>query len=101
MTQRITAIYEDGVLRPLSPLNLTEHSKVEIAVYQSSSQSDEQSHREMVDKILLDSGLWSPVQDASDEILTPLSDQRRQELADLLAVGGPLSEAINEEREGR
>jgi len=100
MTQRVTAIYEDGVLRPLSPLKLTEHSKVEIAVYQSSPQNDEQTHREMVDRILLDSELWSPAHNSS-EISEPLSDQRRQELADLLAVGGPLSDVINEDREGR
>lgn len=33
MTQTIEAIYEDGVLRPLTPLkNLKEHSKVRVTV---------------------------------------------------------------------
>jgi len=32
MSKNIEAIYEDGVLRPLSPLKLKEHEKVRITV---------------------------------------------------------------------
>jgi len=34
MAHRITAIYEDGILRPLPPLDLPEHSQVEIDIHQ-------------------------------------------------------------------
>src|SRR6267154_281655 len=101
MTQRVTAIYEDGVLRPLSPLELTEHSKVEITVFQITQEGDQQSHRERVDKALADAGLWSPALVRDADTLLPLSAERRQELADLFSIGGPVSELINEERESR
>ena len=32
MDQTITAIYENGVLRPLTPLALPEHTEVEISI---------------------------------------------------------------------
>jgi predicted DNA-binding antitoxin AbrB/MazE fold protein len=32
MSRNIEAIYEDGVLKPLSPLKLNEHQKVKITV---------------------------------------------------------------------
>jgi predicted DNA-binding antitoxin AbrB/MazE fold protein len=100
MTQTVTAIYEDGVLRPLSPLELTEHSKVEITVFEISQERDQQSHREKVDKALADAGLLSTARGTNDGASLPLSAERRQELADLFSVGGPVSDVINEDREG-
>jgi predicted DNA-binding antitoxin AbrB/MazE fold protein len=35
MAYRVTAIYEDGALRPLFPLELPEHSQVEIDIHHS------------------------------------------------------------------
>jgi len=32
MTQHVDAIYEDGVLKPLKPLNLSEHERVRVSV---------------------------------------------------------------------
>jgi len=32
MAEQVTAIYEDGVLKPLVPLNLAEHQRVRITV---------------------------------------------------------------------
>lgn len=32
MSQNIQAIYEDGVLKPLSPLDLKEHERVQVSV---------------------------------------------------------------------
>ena len=47
MTQTIEAIYEEGVLRPLQPLNgLTEHSKVKVTI-----EADEQGTHPMADLI--------------------------------------------------
>ena len=32
MVQHIDAVYEDGVLKPLEPLNLSEHQRVRVSV---------------------------------------------------------------------
>jgi hypothetical protein len=36
MSQEIDAIYEDGVLRPLEPVNLREHEQVRLSIEQAS-----------------------------------------------------------------
>lgn len=36
MPKNIEAVYEDGVLKPLSPLNLKEHEKVRISLEKES-----------------------------------------------------------------
>ena len=43
MTQNIQAVYENGVLRPLQPLDLPENSVVEIDVRDVSETTDEKS----------------------------------------------------------
>jgi predicted DNA-binding antitoxin AbrB/MazE fold protein len=37
MSRNIEVIYEDGVLKPLSPLNLKEHEKVKITLEEGES----------------------------------------------------------------
>jgi hypothetical protein len=49
---KVTAIYEDGVLRPQSPLELLERSRVEIAIYQVDSSADCPAHRDQVNQAL-------------------------------------------------
>jgi predicted DNA-binding antitoxin AbrB/MazE fold protein len=101
MAQRITAIYEDGILRPLSPLELPEHSQVEIDIHQVSSATDRLSHRDQVKQALVKAGLSLPSVDTTAGTATRLSPERREELARLFAVGGPISELISEDRKGR
>jgi predicted DNA-binding antitoxin AbrB/MazE fold protein len=101
MRQRITAIYEDGVLRPLSQLDLPEHSKVEIDIYQVSSATDRPAHREQLNQALVKAGLSRPSADTTTHAATQLSPERREELARLFSVGGPVCEFISEDREGR
>jgi predicted DNA-binding antitoxin AbrB/MazE fold protein len=101
MAQRITAVYEDGVLRPLSPLELPEHSQVEIDIHQVSSAIDRPAHRDQVNQALVKAGLSLPCIDTTAPAATRLSPERREELARLFSVGGPVSELISEDREGR
>jgi predicted DNA-binding antitoxin AbrB/MazE fold protein len=101
MAQRITAIYEDGVLRPLSPLELPEHSQVEIDIHQVPSATDRSAHRDQVNQALVKAGLSLPSIDTTARTATQLSPERREELAQLFSTGGPVSELISEEREGR
>ena len=60
MAQRVKAIYEDGVLRPLSPLELPEHSQVEIDIHQVASAADRPVHRDQVNQALIKAGLSLP-----------------------------------------
>lgn len=74
MPEIITAVYENGVLRPLSPLLLQEHQTVQIQVLVSSHPPSEE--------------------------MVPFSKQERQELAKRMGQrpGLPLSEIIIEDR---
>jgi predicted DNA-binding antitoxin AbrB/MazE fold protein len=101
MAQRITAIYEDGVLRPLSPLELPEHSQVEIDIHRVSSATDSPAHRNQVNQALVKASLSLPSIDKTARSATRLSPERREELARLFSVGGPISELISEDREAR
>ena len=101
MRQRITAIYEDDVLRPLSQLELPEHSQVEIDIHQVSSATDRPTHRDQINQALVKAGLSLPSIDTTALSATQLSPERREELARLFTVGGPVSEFISEDREGR
>jgi len=101
MAQRIKAIYEDGVLRPLSPLELPEHSQVEIDIHQVASATNSLAHRDQVNQVLVKAGLSLPSIDTTARAATQLSPERREELARLFSAGGPVSELISEDREGR
>jgi predicted DNA-binding antitoxin AbrB/MazE fold protein len=43
MTQTIEAIYEEGVLKPLQPLDLPEHQPVSITIHVSPSETPEEA----------------------------------------------------------
>src|SRR5215216_7808637 len=94
MAQRITAIYEDGVLYPLSPLELPEHSQVEIDIHEVSSATDRPAHRDQVNQALVKAGLSLPSIDTTARSATRLSSELRAELAQLFSVGRPISELI-------
>jgi predicted DNA-binding antitoxin AbrB/MazE fold protein len=98
MPSSITAIYENGVLRPLQTLELQEHSQVKIQIVEIASPPLE-DEVQRVEEVLIAAGLIQPHQPLPD--LPRISAERREELARLYAVGGPLSELIIAEREGR
>jgi predicted DNA-binding antitoxin AbrB/MazE fold protein len=99
MSQKLRAIYEKGVLRPLSGLPLPEHAEVELEIHLQ--QDPGASEKDQLREIFVAAGLSSPEPDTiSNEF--PLPDQeRRQELARLFSKGQPLSELIIKDREGR
>ena len=100
MTQTVTAVYEHGVLRPLTPLHLPEHSQVEIEVRMLDSALDAQAQREQVRAALDAAGILAPVAPAA---VSPLSEAERAALAEQLVVPGatPLSQIIIDDREER
>lgn len=122
MITLVTAIYENGVLRPLTPLELPEHTQVQLSVLPLPTPDDAQEHRRRVQEVLVAAGLRRPTTymsttDAEESTSdgerqtpprlpgTPVSDiviaQRRGELARRFSADRPLSELITEEREGR
>lgn len=94
MTETITAIYENGVLRPLKPLKLKERQRVRVQVLPE----DVEDRNLALVQMLIEEGLIEPREplDTPD----PVSQEERQQLADLLgrAPGKPLSELILEDR---
>jgi len=97
MKETIAAIYEQGVLRPLTPLALPEHTRVQIQIVALVPAVQEERHR--VRQALLDAGVIRPR--PTIEPVQPVSEAQLAAAADALAAAGPLSELIIAEREGR
>jgi predicted DNA-binding antitoxin AbrB/MazE fold protein len=89
MNQTTTAIYENGLLRPLVSLDLPEHSEVEITVHIS-----ENSLRSQVRKAL-------KLENQPNKNEDTISNERRAELAKIFSAEKPLSDYISEDRESR
>jgi len=96
MNNPIPAIYENGVLRPLVPLRLSEQTHVQIYVEFPGNQAAE--HTRQVRDALIAAGLSLPRSDTSCGS-HELSPERREYLARLFSPGQPLSEIIIAERE--
>jgi len=96
MTNEATAIYENGVLRLLTPVSLPENARVRIQIL-----AEEESHDELrrADEALIAAGLVKPAPAATDTV--HVSRARRAELNRLYATGGPLSAVIIRERDAR
>ena len=90
----MTAVYENGILRPLRPLKLREHQTVYIQVLPEDSAD---AIQQVIQRLVAE-GLLTPPPGHSD--VAPLSEEKRRELAEELgkAPGKPLSEMIVEER---
>ena len=97
MAEIVTAVYENGVLRPLRPLNLRERQTVWLQIVQEEPTEDE-NESEAAIRMLVEAGLLTPPPRRPD--VDPVSEQDRRELADRLgrAPGKPLSEIIIEDR---
>ncbi|CAN5855570.1 hypothetical protein BH20ACI4_BH20ACI4_27760 [soil metagenome] len=97
MNENIRAIYENGVLRPLQPLNFPEHSEVEIDVREAGKNGAE-TMREKADRILREAGLISSLKFPNAE---KLSDEERNRIGKLFSGEKPLGDYIDEDREAR
>jgi predicted DNA-binding antitoxin AbrB/MazE fold protein len=101
MSQTITAIYANGVLRPVRPLDLPEQAQVEIEVKQvAAPEAEWLDERSRIHQALVAAGLAleHPV---NPQPAAPLSAEERERIGRVFAVGKPLSEIIIEEREGQ
>ena len=93
----ITAVYEQGVLRPLTPLVLPEHTRVQIQIVVPPATAQEERCRAR--QALLDAGVIRPRPPV--EPVQAVSEAQLIETANVLAKAGPLSELVIAERKGR
>jgi len=98
MPETITAIYENGVFRPLSPLSLNDGETVEITIVAQVSQEELKGDREKAIKLMDVRKLMGlPTKQFK---LDAAAEQKRRELFEKLKgrVGKPLSEIVIEDR---
>ena len=100
MSQTITAIYADGVLRPLAPLELENQTQVELEVRPiRNMESANYEERKQIIEAMAKAGLLAntpALSFSSDEII---SEEEEEELAQMFTGEKPLSEIIIEERQ--
>ena len=101
MTEIVTAVYENGMLRPLQPLNLRDRQKVRIQVLpeETGAQKGPEDPIETLIQRLVTEGRMRP-RPSGPIPPDPLSEEKRQALADRLgrAPGKPASEMVIEDR---
>ncbi|MEG5014396.1 MULTISPECIES: antitoxin family protein [unclassified Microcoleus] len=98
MPETITAIYENGVFRPLSPLSLNDGETVEITIVAEVSPEELKGDREKAIKLMDVRKLMGlPTKQFK---LDAAAEQKRRELFEKLKgrVGKPLSEIVIEDR---
>ena len=98
MPETITAIYENGVFRPLSPLSLNDGETVQITIVAEVSQEEVKGDLEKAIKLMDVRKLMGlPTKQFK---LDAAAEQKRRELFEKLKgrVGKPLSEIVIEDR---
>ncbi len=95
MNGTITVVYENGVLRPLTPLSLPEHTRIEIQIVEQAPAAT--AEREQVRQALLAAGIIRP--QTMTESVQPVSETALAAAAQALGQAGPLSDLIIAERE--
>lgn len=94
--QTVTAIYQNGVLRPLVSLDLPENSEVELNVKVIKSNLDSQA---AIGALLVQKGLSLPKKKTKSK--QNLSSEEIERLAKIFSAPQPLGEIISEDREER
>ncbi len=94
--QNITAIYQNGVLRPLVSLDLPENSEVELDV---KIIERKENSRQAIGEMLVRKGLSRRKEKVEPK--QNLSSEERARLAEIFSAPQPLGEIISEDREDR
>ena len=94
--QTVTAIYANGVLRPLDLLDLPENSEVELDI---KIIENKKNSREQIGELLVRKGL--SLQKKLSKPKRNLSAEERERLAKVFSAPQPLGELISEDREER
>jgi predicted DNA-binding antitoxin AbrB/MazE fold protein len=94
-TLTISAIYKNGVLRPLEPLDLPEHTRVQVAVTVTKDRFKEEDER--IRAIFAAAGV--PIAPRPADGRLPMTSEELTELGRRIGAGRPVSEIVSEERE--
>lgn len=94
----IVAVYENGVLRPVTPVSFTDGEKVRLRVVPQVTHGEPKTKEEKLWQDLADRGIVHPPNKAHQ--VDPEEKKKRQELFEKLKdrPGKPLSEIIIEDR---
>lgn len=102
MSQRVTAIYENGILRLLAPLDLPERAHVEITVDETSAaHTPSSAHRRAVRAALHQTETGRAAEGGARSSSSALTDEERARYARLFAADPPLADYIREDRDAR
>lgn len=96
MSQTLTAIYSNGVLRPLVALDLAENSEVELDLKVIRKT---QNPRSKIAELLIKKGLSIEIHQIKNS--NKLSKKERERLAKVFSSPQQIGELINEDREER
>lgn len=96
MSKGIKVIYENGILRPLQPLEIPENSQLEIQILQLSGEQN--GELLAARRALQQAGI---VRQRGEADIAPMANEELEEAYEALGAAGPLSEEIIEDREGR
>jgi predicted DNA-binding antitoxin AbrB/MazE fold protein len=100
MSQTITAVYADGVLRPVLPLELENYTQVELEVRPiKNTESANYEERKRIIEAMAKAGLLANTPAISFNVEEIISEEEEEELAQIFAGEKPLSEIIIEERQ--
>ncbi len=88
MSPSIPAVFENGVLRPLQPLPLSEHEQVVIRIHRNGDEDERQDSQQLQDDEVAD---WC-VTEADDSVT--IEEVRRR----LSKIKGSMDAAIDEDR---
>ena len=94
MSENIAVIYEGGLLRPLQPLNLPEHTQLEIKIV--APLPNDISDKKKAYLALLRVGIIQP---SSPLTVEPISEEILIKSAQAMGKSGSLSELILRERD--
>ena len=93
----VTATYENGILHLDTPLELPEHTRVQVYVQPVPVSEEVAAHRQRVHEALVAAGLSLP-KPGHPSLSGLLTEQEREELANRIPPELSLSELIIEER---
>jgi predicted DNA-binding antitoxin AbrB/MazE fold protein len=96
MNTTFTATYEGGVLRPLTPLSLPEHARVQVKIVKSSDKKSMATDRQRVYNALLEAGLVKP--QPTPETIPSVAEAEELAAANALGMAGSISDLIIAER---
>lgn len=97
MMKTVAAVYEQGVLRLLTPLPIPEQTRVQVQIVGQLPGADEE--RQRVRHALVEAGVIRPRLPAEPD--QPVSAAELVAAVEALAIAGPLSDLIIAERKGR